>query len=102
PPPPPRLLPPLPTRRSSDLPSVTRLWTAAIASQDGSRADVRYRVRLVDGSYRWFRARAKPRKNASGQVVAWYGSLEDVHEQVLKSEEHTSELQSRENLVCRL
>ena len=69
-----------------DLPSVTRLWTAAIASQDGSRADVRYRVRLVDGSYRWFRARAKPRKNASGQVVAWYGSLEDVHEQVLAEE----------------
>src|SRR5690606_37817170 len=25
-------------------------------------------------------------KNASGQVVAWYGSLEDVHEQVLAEE----------------
>src|SRR5207302_5154299 len=30
------------------------------------------------------------------------GSAEAVHRELLRSEEHTSELQSRENLVCRL
>lgn len=65
-----------------DLPLVSKLWGAAIAAEDGDRADVRYRVRLIDGSYRWFRARARPRKDAEGEVVAWYGSLEDIHEQV--------------------
>lgn len=66
-----------------DLPRVYKLWQEAVTSGDGSRADVRYRIRLCDGSYRWFRARARPRHDEAGNVVAWYGSLEDIHEQVL-------------------
>ncbi|MBX3584901.1 MAG: EAL domain-containing protein, partial [Rhizobiaceae bacterium] len=44
------------------------------------------RLRLADGSHRWFRARAKPRQDASGKLVAWYGSLEDIHDQVVGEE----------------
>ena len=66
-----------------DLPRVGNVWREAITSGDGDMADVRYRIRLVDGGYRWFRARARPRCNEAGDVVAWYGSLEDIHEQVL-------------------
>src|SRR5436309_6915084 len=36
------------------------------------------------------------------QEEAVVGSDRSGHEQVARSEEHTSELQSRENLVCRL
>lgn len=69
-----------------DRPSVSRLWQAAIEAGDGDRADVRYRLRLRDGAFRWFRARARPRHDVEGDVVAWYGSLEDIHDQVLGEE----------------
>ncbi|WP_170246112.1 bifunctional diguanylate cyclase/phosphodiesterase [Methylobacterium gnaphalii] len=65
-----------------DLPGVEVLWRRAIETRDGTIADVRYRVRLRDGLYRWFRARALPRRSASGEIIAWYGSLEDIDEQV--------------------
>lgn len=52
-------------------------WQASIAS--GEPLDVEYRLLTIDGSYRWFRARAMARLNDRGDVVLWYGLLEDVH-----------------------
>ncbi len=57
---------------------------AAVAS--GGALDHRYRLRMADGSYRWWRSRASPLRNAAGEVVRWYGTLEDVHEQVANEE----------------
>src|SRR5690606_33583008 len=68
---------------SDDLPLVSRQWKEAIITGDGKRADLRYRIRLADGSYKWFRARARPRRDEEGAIIAWYGSLGDIHEQVL-------------------
>jgi len=66
-----------------DLPVVKARWQEAVTTGDGERADTRYRIRLADGSYRWFRARARPRKDENGNILAWYGSLEDIHEHVI-------------------
>jgi diguanylate cyclase (GGDEF)-like protein/PAS domain S-box-containing protein len=66
-----------------DLPGVRDFWTSAVTAGRDGLADFRYRVLLADGAYRWFRARARPRLDDAGTVVAWYGSLEDIHEQVL-------------------
>lgn len=65
-----------------DLPSVASAWKAAIASGGEEKADARYRLQQADGSFRWFRTRAAPRRDANGAIVLWYGSLEDIHEQV--------------------
>jgi len=65
-----------------DLPAVLELWAHAIETGRGEIADTRYRLQLADGSYRWHRARAWPRLDAKGRVVIWYGSLEDIDEQV--------------------
>ena len=65
-----------------DLPPVLALWAHALETRRGEIADTRYRLRLADGSYRWHRARAWPRFDAEGKVVIWYGSLEDIHDQV--------------------
>ncbi len=83
-----------------DIPGVIELWRNAIEAGEGKLADVRYRVRLVDGEYRWFRARARPRRNAEGTIVAWYGTLEDIHEQVL-SETALRESEERYQLASR-
>ncbi|WP_068091082.1 putative bifunctional diguanylate cyclase/phosphodiesterase [Novosphingobium rosa] len=66
-----------------DLPAVQQVWTRALSSGGESDADVRYRLRQWDGGWRWYRARAFPRRDAAGKVLSWYGSLEDIEEQVL-------------------
>lgn len=52
----------------------------------GLPIDQRYRLRAHDGTYRWFRSRAVPHRDEQGILVAWYGTLEDVHDQVAKEE----------------
>lgn len=59
-----------------DLPRVNGQWADAIASH--LPFDQEYRLRLRDGSYRWFRSRAAARTDDSGNVIRWYGTLEDV------------------------
>lgn len=65
-----------------DLPRVQQLWQAVTENNEEQGADTRYRVRLKDGTYCWFRAVARPRRTATGEIIAWYGSLEDIHKQV--------------------
>lgn len=69
-----------------DLPAIVAMWDEAVRTGDEDRVDARYRVRLVNGSYRWFRVRARPRHDEDGSILAWYGSLEDIHDQVLAEE----------------
>ncbi|HEX7858297.1 MAG TPA: EAL domain-containing protein [Sphingobium sp.] len=60
-----------------DVPGTLALWTKKLES--GAPVDVTYRVRSSDGRYRWMRARAAARRDASGNIIRWYGTLEDVH-----------------------
>jgi PAS domain S-box-containing protein len=54
------------------------------ALQEGLRSgkpiDVEYRVRSVDHGWRWMRSRGSPRVGPAGQIVRWYGCVEDVHD----------------------
>ncbi len=51
----------------------------AIASsrRDGSEIDVEYRVASDDGTWLWKRSRGAPRFDDQGNIVCWYGSVED-------------------------
>ncbi|WP_445505360.1 putative bifunctional diguanylate cyclase/phosphodiesterase, partial [Microvirga sp. G4-2] len=60
-------------------------WMQSVSS--GEAFDLDYRVRLADGSYRWFRARAAARRAEDGSVVRWYGTLEDIHDRRLAQEQ---------------
>src|SRR5690606_41517103 len=85
--------PPLPTRRSSDLSSpatratssagTTRLTRPSRSASAAGRSSPKNMISL---------ARCSPTRRGSSQQPPPSG----------RSEEHTSELQSRENLVCRL
>jgi PAS domain S-box-containing protein len=48
--------------------------------QSGKQIDVEYRVRSLDRGWRWMRSRGSPRIGLAGQIVRWYGSVEDVDE----------------------
>jgi PAS domain S-box-containing protein len=59
-----------------DIQHTRAAWATAIRS--GEPPDIHYRVRRHDGIWRWMRARAYPRRNDKGQIIRWYGTVEDV------------------------
>src|SRR5690606_42111666 len=92
--------PALPTRRSSDLYFASggvrrRQCTLIWLSGDNVKAF----KQCVVGVAAMLGASAL--QAAPQQIQVWH-ALDAVHKQSFRSEEHTSELQSRENLVCRL
>jgi diguanylate cyclase (GGDEF)-like protein/PAS domain S-box-containing protein len=64
-----------------DLPRMQATVGAALLN--GAPHDVRCRFKMADGSYRWMRSRAFPRRDDDGNIVRWYGYTEDIHELVL-------------------
>src|SRR5690606_41827022 len=95
-----RDLPSFPTRRSSDL-------TLQVVGQDTVVLKAyRYAGLGFRASEQWTNKNSKiitsegnDRKTADGSLARWVIAEGDLDG---RSEEHTSELQSRENLVCRL
>ncbi|WP_170162326.1 PAS domain S-box protein [Caldimonas tepidiphila] len=60
----------------SDLTATVRAWSRSVRT--GEPYDIEHRIRLADGSYRWMRSRALPRRDAGGRIVHWYGTMEDI------------------------
>ena len=48
----------------------------------GDSFDMRYRLRRVDGVYRWMSSRAEPMRDESGRIVQWYGLSHDIDDQM--------------------
>jgi PAS domain S-box-containing protein len=49
-----------------------------ISIRNGQPIDIEYRIRRRDGLWRWMRARAAPRRTESGEIMRWYGTVEDI------------------------
>jgi PAS domain S-box-containing protein len=59
-----------------DVERVARIWRDAIASR--SAYEAQYRLRLRDGSYRWYRARGVPMFGADGEIRQWVGVFNEI------------------------
>jgi len=70
-----------PLLHPEDRARVLAAWRRSLAS--GKAYDVEHRMRWSDGAYRWVHSRAYPRLDAGGEVIAWYGATEDIHERKL-------------------
>jgi PAS domain S-box-containing protein len=46
--------------------------------KSGTRIDIEYRIKSVDRGWRWMRSRGSPRVGPNGQIIRWYGSVEDI------------------------
>jgi PAS domain S-box-containing protein len=46
--------------------------------QSGSPIDVEYRVKNSSREWRWMRSRGSPLRGPSGDILRWYGSVEDI------------------------
>jgi PAS domain S-box-containing protein len=67
-------------------------WLAALPAEDvdrilplirhclltGEAMDIEYRVHGKDGGWRWMRSRGNPQHGESGEILRWYGCVEDI------------------------
>ncbi len=67
-----------------DIPKSKNTWIECLSS--GSHYEVEYRIKLKDGTYRWFLARGVPQLNPEGKVIKWFGTCTDIHAQKLAIE----------------
>lgn len=83
-----------------DLPSTLEAWNTAVSTKN--TVEVQYRLKRADGIYRWYMTRALPLLNAGGEVVKWFGTCTDIHEQKQVEQERTAlleELESKQKLL---
>lgn len=60
------------------------VWGHCVAT--GEIYDIEHRVQFRDGSYRWARSRAFPRRDEQNAILLWYGTTEDIHDRKLAEE----------------
>ncbi|WP_235074121.1 methyl-accepting chemotaxis protein [Asticcacaulis sp. AC466] len=90
-------------RNETDFPNVCQSWSDKLHPDDvaptfaafgnalkktsqKSLYDVTYRLKMADGSYRWFRATGGVVHNSQGKAVRACGSLVDIHDFTLAAE----------------
>ena len=69
-----------------DLSLVSAAWADSL--RDGKPLTVEHRLRVADGSFRWFRVRATPRRDAAGRIMRWYGMVEDIQDRKVAEATH--------------
>lgn len=67
-----------------DAPHTNARWTEAVAAR--SPYESQYRLRMKDGTYRWFRARGVAITGPDGAVREWVGVFNDIDQAVRREE----------------
>lgn len=60
-------------------------WTHCL--ETGEPYESEHRLRRFDGEYRWFRAVARPARDAAGRITGWYGLTFDIDDRRKAEEE---------------
>ncbi|QHT67621.1 PAS domain-containing protein [Rhodocytophaga rosea] len=62
-----------------DFKRTQQIWSHCLAT--GEQYEIEYRFKKYDGTYRWFLGRALPMYNENGEIIKWFGTCTDIHEQ---------------------
>ncbi|QKZ14140.1 sensor histidine kinase [Spirosoma sp. KUDC1026] len=62
-----------------DVERTNRIWTESLTT--GKPYEIEYRMLRYDGQYRWLLGRALPMRDEMGQIVRWFGTCTDIHDQ---------------------
>lgn len=85
-----------PLLHPDDLKLTSETWNKAL--REGSDYQMEFRLRNSEGEYRWFLARALPLKDPQGNIVKWFGSSTDIHDQKIGQEQHKLQAKIIENI----
>lgn len=75
-----------------DLLYTDKAWRRAL--ETGNPVDVEYRIGRGNGIWRWVRARAASRRGPNGEIIRWYGTVEDIDDRK-RAEEALRESEAR-------
>ena len=59
-----------------DIQRVEENWVSYI--RVGAQYELEFRMSSLHGTWRWIRARTSPRRGENGEILGWYGLLEDI------------------------
>jgi PAS domain S-box-containing protein len=79
-----------------DLPRLDEYVRSTVTS--GHAGEIEARLRRSDGEYRWFLFQARPLRDASGEIVKWYGTSTDIDDRV-RAEEALRESEIRHRAI---
>lgn len=69
----------LTVQHPDDAPRLAEAWKQAVETGGECDAEARFR-RAVDGTYRWFRVRGVPVRDAEGRIQSWVRTCTDIHD----------------------
>ncbi|MDB5340699.1 MAG: domain S-box protein [Planctomycetaceae bacterium] len=75
----------LETLHPDDRETTRQFWLNSVAGLHDY--DVEYRVRRLDGTYRWFKTRGVPIRDSDGGIFKWFGTCTDITGGKLAEEE---------------
>ena len=76
----------IPVLHPDDVGPALTAWYRSV--ETGTSFEVEYRFRHADSNtFRWFLARALPVKDEKGNVIKWFGTATDIHDQKMRKEE---------------
>jgi PAS domain S-box-containing protein len=68
-----------PVLHTDDILPTVAAWHNAV--ETGTVYQIEHRVRMLDGSYCWHLSRGVPARDAGGNIIRWYGTATNIHEQ---------------------
>ena len=72
---------------ADDWPATRERWRQSLAW--GEPYEMEHRLLRADGSARWFLSRAVPMRDEAGEIVRWFGTSTDIHDQKRTAQEQT-------------
>ncbi|MFG1480181.1 methyl-accepting chemotaxis protein [Xanthobacter sp. V4C-4] len=101
-----------------DFPNVVGSWADKLHPEDSARTfaafgnalkktreksiyNITYRLKMKDGSYRWFRATGGVVHDANGKAIRACGSLVDIHESVVAEQQAQARISRVEEITAR-
>ena len=67
-----------------DFEGTSQAWANALKQETGFERE--NRMRMKDGTFKWYLSRGYPQKNESGEVICWYGTSTYIHDQKMFEE----------------
>lgn len=80
-----------PLVHADDLQQTINAWVAAVTT--GNNYQIEYRLKIADGSYRWYLARAIPNRDRTGKITRWFGTCTDIHDRKQQAQTQTNQSQ---------
>jgi PAS domain S-box-containing protein len=76
--------------------AVVRRWLHSVTT--GSSYDDSYKLRRADGQYRWIQSVGEPLRDGEGEIVRWYGAVNDIDD-LKRTEEALREREREARLI---